>query len=389
MNFIGFGNGKDGDLVVSSANTIINSYTSLSASYSAGDKVFNVADATNFAVGDAIIIHQSRGTGFGNTQKNRIEGKSGNQLTVSIPFDYGYGDDGGNRQAQIIRCPEYSSVKINNTASIAPTAWNGDIGGIIAYSCNGKTTVDGFFNLKGKGYRGGLGANDDAGRIPAYYGESGTGPSAQGPGGIDGTGAANGAGGGAGGSRSDNGAGGGGGGHANAGSNGFTAGSNPNPGQGGSSVGDAAFSSAHMGAGGGGGGIDDSTYGGQGGDGAGLLFADSYEFVINNSTGYIDMDGTNGTGHGDSGGGGGGASAGGAFIRAVKGDIGTDRIYARGGTGGPAGHAFADGGDGGPGSKGRARVEACTLSGSLGSSFADYSSVVGGKEWCGTGTVMM
>lgn len=389
MNFIGFGNGKDGDLVVSSTNTIINNYTSISGSTTAGSKTINVADATNFAIGDAIIIHQTRGTNGGEKQKNRIEGKSGNQLTVSIPLNIAYADDGGTNQAQIIRCPEYSSVKINNGASIAPTAWNGDVGGIIAYSCNGKTVVDGFFNLKGKGFRGGLGANDDAGRIPAYYGESTTGPSAQGPGGIDGTGAANGAGGGAGGSRSDNGAGGGGAGHANSGSTGTTAGTNPNPGQGGSSVGDTSFNTAHLGAGGGGGGIDDSTYGGQGGDGSGLLFADSYEFVINNSTGYVDMDGTNGTGHGDSGGGGGGGAAGGAFVRTVKGDIGTDRFYARAGTGGPAGHLFADGGDGGNGSKGRVRVEACSLSGSLGATYADYASVNGGKEWCGTGTVMM
>lgn len=388
MNFIGFGNGKDGDLVVSSANTVINSYTSLSGSYSAGDKVINVADATNFAIGDAVIIHQSRGTGGGNKQKNRIEGKSGNQLTLSIPLDYGYGDDAGSRQAQLVRCPEYRSVKINNAASIAPTAWNGDIGGIIAYSCNGKTIVDGFFNLKGVGYRGGLGANDDAGRIPAFKGESSTGPSVS-IGAMDGDNTSNGSGGGGGDSISDNGQGGGGGGHADAGGNGTVNQGSGNGGTGGSISGDSAFTTAHMGAGGGGGGIDDSTFGGEGGDGGGLLFVDSYEFVINNSTGYIDLDATNGTSNGDSGGGGGGGSGGGAFIRTVKGDIGTDRIYARGGLGAPGGTLFALGGNGGNGGKGRVRVEACSLSGSLGVTYADYASVVGGKEWCGTGTVMM
>jgi hypothetical protein len=388
MNFIGFGNGKDGDLVVSSTNTIINSYTSLSGSYSAGDKVINVADATNFAIGDAVIVHQSRGTGGGNVQKNRIEGKSGNQLTLSIPFDYGYGDDAGNRQAQLIRCPEYSSVKINNAASIAPTAWNGDIGGIIAYSCNGKTIVDGFFNLKGKGYRGGVGAQDDGGRVPAFKGESSSGPSVS-IGGMNGDNSSNGPGGGGGDSVGDWGGGGGGGGHATSGGTGTNPTGNATGGDGGTTIGDAAFTTAHMGAGGGGGGIDDSTYGGQGGDGSGLLFADSYEFVINNSTGYVDMDGINGTSHGDSGGGGGGGAAGGAFVRAVKGDIGTDRFYARGGLGAAGGHAFADGGDGGNAGKGRVRVEVCSLSGSLGSSFADYASVIGGKEWCGSGTVIM
>lgn len=388
MNFIGFGNGKDGDLVVSSANTIINSYTSLSGSFSAGDKIINVADATNFAIGDAIIIHQSRGTGGGNKQKNRIEGKSTNQLTLSIPLDYGYGDDAGNRQAQIVRCPEYSSVKINNAASITPTAFNGDIGGIIAYSCNGKTVVDGFFNLKGKGYRGGVGAQDDGGRVPSFKGESAAGPSVS-IGAMDGDNSPNGSGGGGGDSISDNGQGGGGGGHAAAGGNGTAPAGSGNGGTGGSISGDSSFTLAHFGAGGGGGGIDDSTYGGQGGDGGGLLFADSYEFVINNSTGYIDLDATNGTSHGDSGGGGGGGSGGGAFVRTVKGDIGTDRIYSRGGLGAPGGTAFALGGDGGNGSKGRVRVEACILTGSLGTTYADYASVSGGKEWCGTGTVMM
>lgn len=388
MNFIGFGNGKDGDLVVSSANTIINSYTSLSGSYSAGDKIINVSDATNFAIGDAVIIHQSRGTGGGNKQKNRIEGKSGNQLTLSIPLDYGYGDDAGNRQAQLVRCPEYRSVKINNAASITPTAWNGDIGGIIAYSCNGKTTVDGFFNLKGKGFRGGVGAQDDGGRVPAFKGESSAGPSVS-IGAMDGDNSPNDSGGGGGDSIGDWGGGGGGAGHAASGATGTNPTGNAPPGQGGNAVGDTSFSSAHLGAGGGGGGIDDSTYGGQGGDGGGLLFADSYEFVINNSTGYIDLDATNGTSHGDSGGGGGGGAGGGAFIRTAKGDIGTDRIYSRGGTGAPGGTAFATGGDGGNGSKGRVRVEACSLSGSLGSTYADYLSVVGGQNWCGTGTVLM
>lgn len=388
MNFIGFGNGKDGDLVVSSANTIINSYTSLSGSFSAGDKIINVADATNFAIGDALIIHQSRGTGGGNKQKNRIEGKSANQLTLSIPLDYGYGDDAGDRQAQIVRCPEYSSVKINNAASIAPTAFNGDIGGLIAYACNGKTIVDGFFNLKGKGYRGGVGAQDDGGRVPSFKGESAAGPSVS-IGAMDGDNSPNGSGGGGGDSISDNGQGGGGGGHAAAGGNGTVQAGSGNGGTGGSISGDSSFTLAHFGAGGGGGGIDDSTFGGRGGDGGGLLFVDSYEFVINNSTGYIDLDATNGTSNGDSGGGGGGGAAGGAFIRAVKGDIGTDRIYARGGIGALGGTLFALGGNGGDGSKGRARVEACTLSGSLGTTYADYASVVGGKEWCGTGTVMM
>lgn len=388
MNFIGFGNGKDGDLVVSSVDTVINSYTSLAASYSAGDKVITVSDATNFAIGDAIIIHQSRGTGAGNIQKNRIEGKSGNQLTISIPLDYGYGDDGGNRQAQIVRCPEYRSVKINNAASITPTAWNGDIGGIVAYSCNGKTTLDGFFNLKGKGFRGGVGAQDDGGRVPAFKGESSSGPSVS-IGAMEGDNTPNGPGGGGGDSVGDWGGGGGGAGHATAGANGTNPTGNAAPGQGGSTIGDTTFTTAHLGSGGGGGGIDDSTYGGSGGNGSGLLLVDSYEFVINNSTGYVDMDGVNGTSHGDSGGGGGGGAAGGALVRTAKGDIGTDKFFARGGTGAAGGHLFADGGDGGNGGKGRVRVEACSLSGSLGSTFADYTSSIGGQNWCGSGTVLM
>lgn len=386
-----FGNGLDGDATISSTQT--QSQTRKSCSGSAGSNSLAL-DSAGFSDGDVVYIHQTRGTGVGQWEINRVSSGGGTStLTLQKNLQFTY-TDSGNSQAQVIKIPMYKNLTINSGVDLNAPDWNGDQGGFVIAAVREVLTVVGNSKANGNhgnatggdgargigaGFEGGIGrqgqnAGDYAEGTPAARAQSGNGsPNGNGGGG----GKANGG--------SNNGGGGGGGGHRIAGGNSSTAGAGGQyAGQGGSSAGATDLTTLVFGGGGGGAGNGATESNGAGGGGAGgggiIFFCGDIQL-----TGLITSNGGNG-GNGWRGGGGG---AGGSILIVCKtGSLGTNRITATYGQSGGGGNGGNGGGNatgeganttsdshGGNGSNGRIAVHhSGTITGSTSSPvFTDVS----------------
>ncbi len=379
--FIDYGTGSAG--VWSPSGTL--SLVGASCSGTIGNASLSATNASfSSYIGHQVLIHQSRGTGAGNIEVNYITGYSAGTLSLLFPLGATY-TDSGNSQAQVIVMPMYSGV--NLTSGVTLTGFDGNVGGILPILCSGRVYVNATVNGRGGGYRGNTirsysknGGSADS----TYTGEGEGGVSVQ-------SGSPNGCGG-AGGGGGDAGSGGGGGGHA-------TVGGTGEPGQysttpGGYAVGNSAMDYVYFGGGGGCGRGESNAncvpsntyYGGNGGDGGPIFFIIARELYIDNS-GYFDgrgNDGENSNGGCEEGAGGGGAGAGGSFWwQGIKAFLNTDKIDLRGGTGGDGTGSFDA--DGGNGAKGRMKLQGCSVSGSVASTYVGSTSqTLGGFNYCGS-----
>ncbi|MBN1503288.1 hypothetical protein JW930_07150 [Candidatus Woesearchaeota archaeon] len=177
-----YGTGKDGDLLVSSLDTIINNYTFINQNQSAGSWNISVNDSSEFSVGDEILLIQvQNGTtacGAGDYEFHIIKAICGNNLTLTTPIenDYCYNNPNtvstdctdtisgfDSALAQVVKVPHYRNVTVQSSASITAPNWTGYEGGILVFRVLGNTTVFGEINVTGRGFRGGQdGTNDDS-----------------------------------------------------------------------------------------------------------------------------------------------------------------------------------------------------------------------------------
>lgn len=360
--FLGFGNGSDGVVNLSS-------YTPLKYSCSGSSGSYSLSTTGSFSAGQRLFIIQSRGTGVGGYEDNRVASYTAGTVTLVHPLERTYTDSGAS-QAQVLIVKEASAV----TGSITVPAWDGNVGGSLVIACNG--VFSGTINGNGKGYRAdaaATGANDSGDQGEGTAGPQGT--QSKLPNG-------NGGGGGEGYSGSSRAGGGGGGGHANAGVNGrqgLSGDLQTEGGLGGYAVGSASMDSGiFLGGAGGGGGcsyVGDGETAGKGGNGGAIVVI--YAKKITSST-NITVNGQDGTQPTRDGLGGGGGGAGGSIlIKAVNADV-SGTITANGGARGEGSGAGPI--PGGAGSVGRIRIESCSLTGST-SPLASTST--GGHSYCG------
>lgn len=357
--FLGFGDGSDGDLVISADTTEAPIDSSCS-----GTADSNSLSATNasFAAGQIVLIHQSSGTGAGTWELNRIASYSAGIITLELPLVNTYTDSGAD-QAQVRVLKQYSSITIQSGKTYTAKAWDGNVGGILAFIASGTVTITGSLNLSACGFRGGA-AKTNGGTATSGEGRLGIGSTSQ---------AANNEGGGGGGNcpgTASEGDPGGGGGHATAGSNGVAPYDANGQGAGGNTGIDvAALTTAQFG-GGGGGGVNDNIGGASAGaNGGGFCLIITPNFV---TTGSINCNGalaTTGVERAQGGSGAGGS----VLIKSQVATLGTNLITAIGGSGNTYG---GNGGDG------RIRIEACSISGSTN---PVASTVEGGLDWCVVG----
>ena len=341
----GFGRGKDG--VFNSVGSGSWSPTRNSCSGTSGATSLSVTAGSGTMADDLlVVIHQTRGTGAGAWEFNRISSGGGTStLTMAHPLQNTY-TDSGSSQAQVVKLYEYTNFTLNSGHTYTSSDWDGNDGGIVAFTCLNLVTIEGTLSADGVGFGGGAMVN--AGTHGFTRGTQGEGTS--GAGSLT-TQAANGNGGGGGGPApggNSAGGGGGGGGHAASGSNG----TDPTGGTGGTSVGNTGLTSLNMGGGGGSGGSEDGTsHGRAGGDGGGIVIILARSIVT--SSGIITADGANGDPtqgiYGGSGGGGGGGSI---LIKSQTNIFGSS-ITATGGSGGDGGGASV----GGDGSMGRIHLD--------------------------------
>lgn len=349
-----FGDGRDG-VMPSSGNLDNNNGAGVGVVNSGGAGSYQVNVTDVYGVwrinpGDAVLIHQTQGSGAGCWEINRaVSDFGGGTATYQLqnPLKCNYAS-GGNNHAQIQRVPQYTDCPVSGTVTPL-TSWNGTWGGILALMCRETMSVTGSVNASGMGFRGGaVGSNN---RIDGQQGENtnGTRYNSTNANAIGGGGGQKGL------SGTASSAGGGGGGYATNGINGSvndklqTIG-----GTGGGTYGDGSLATVVFGgAGGSSGGIDNGSDPGDGGNGGGMvvIFANDLSVI-----GTIRANGDNGTnGTADAGGGGGGAG-GSVLIRSKTANTGTYRILAEGGNGGLR---AGDAGNGGRGGDGRIRIEYC------------------------------
>lgn len=340
-----FGDGSNGSLTISSNTT----EAPIDSACIGTSGAFTLS-ATNasFAVDQVILIHQSQGTGAGTYMKNVITGYTAGTITLQTALNSDYVSG-----AQVRVLPQYTSVTVNAGVTYTAKAWNGTVGGILAFLANGTVTIAGTLSGTACGFRGGAGG---AVTIAGTQGE-----------GTDGVGtlstSANGNGGGAGRAYSFPGyaMGGGGGGNGDIATQGHnnTAGNNF-PGKAGGSSGTSDLTTATLGGGGGGGGGGKSTgsAGANGGTGGAFLFINAATLTVTGSLVSAGSAGGAASNNGDNIGGGGGGGGGGSILLKVQtATLGTTLVTAIAGIGGADG---ADGSGGGAGGVGRIDIDYLT-----------------------------
>ncbi|WAS85148.1 MULTISPECIES: adventurous gliding motility protein AgmC [unclassified Corallococcus] len=184
---IGLGDGHSGALTVNTANTVVNTYTRLTANAPVGQNFVTVSTTAGFAVGDLVMIYQSTGftgtvtsgaTGpfdfnanaVGNWQFVRVTALTGTRLTFTgTPLTAAFTGSSSTANnaallrssAQAIRVPEYTNVTINAGGSIVARQWsdqnvdyNDPLGGIVVFLATGTVTNNGAISASGRGFRG-------------------------------------------------------------------------------------------------------------------------------------------------------------------------------------------------------------------------------------------
>ena len=342
-----FGNGGDGALTISSNTTeapIDSACTGTSGSQSL------TATNVSFASGQIIFIHQTQGTNAGQWERQTIQSYTAGTITTGTPLVNTY-----TTGAQVRVLLQHTTVTVNASRTYTAKAWNGTVGGILAFLASGTVTINGTISCAGispgPSITGGAGIGfaGGNGRVvqPGYasYGESSSGASA-----IATSTSANNSGGGAGYANISR-SGGGGGSNATAGENGIQTGSG-SPGIGATTVtGSADLTTMTFGGGGGGGARDLATAGG-GGGGGGIAFLTGVTITLGASA-SITANGGDGGNDGADGAtgqvGGGGGAGGSILLKCQTATLGTGLITALGGARGGINGADSYGGAGGNG----------------------------------------
>jgi hypothetical protein len=145
----GFGNGSDG--VYSSSGNATDAPTDSACTGNAGDTSLSATNAS-FAIGQCILIHQTKGTGVGNWELNKINGYTAGTITTAHTLMNTYATG-----AQVLVLKQYSSFTQNSGHTLTAKTWNGTVGGIIAFLCSGTTTITGTLTSYMTGALGGTG----------------------------------------------------------------------------------------------------------------------------------------------------------------------------------------------------------------------------------------
>lgn len=322
----GFGDDSDGDYAPSTGT---DAPIDSACTGTGGTKSLSATNAS-FAAGQLILIHQTRGTGVGQWELNKIDSYAAGTITTVDNLIYSYASG-----AQVLVMPQYSSGLIDTGVTLTAKAYNGTVGGIYAKFCNGTFSIVGTLTMTGKGFTPG-GSVSIGGQANQGFGTPGSGGAST---------AANGNGGGGalsdGGNHSGGGGGGGNGasGAAGAGDSGGTGGAA------GGSVGNASLVSADFGGAGGGGargaGVSGTPGAGSNGGGFGLIIS-----KIITVTGSLPNGGVGGVSGSSSGGGGGGGGGGSWLFKGQELTLGSNLVTAPAGA---AGGGIVVGGAGGVG----------------------------------------
>lgn len=169
-----FGDGSNSSRTVSS--TADEAPTDSSATGTL-DSYSLTATNASFAAGQVILIIQMQGTGAGTWQRTKIASYTAGTITTEDQLNFSYNSTSGNNKAQVLVMPQYTSVTVNSGITWGAKAWNGTVGGILAFLCNGVFTNNGTVTAASRGFRGGIKFQSGTGgqNIAQQYGYTGEG----------------------------------------------------------------------------------------------------------------------------------------------------------------------------------------------------------------------
>jgi hypothetical protein len=174
--------GKDGNVQINTANTVVNGYSALTGTPNANQVTVNdIADfgaggRPALAVGDLVLIIQMQGATigtpndatYGNVSNYNNAGNyefagvaaiAGNTITLGCNRQNAYTAAGN---AQVIRVPQYDTLTITGAGSVTAQTWNGTVGGVVAVQAATTLQLNGSIDVSGKGFRGGAADNASA-----------------------------------------------------------------------------------------------------------------------------------------------------------------------------------------------------------------------------------
>ena len=182
--------GKDGALTVTGTNTVLNSYSAITADVAAGTSTVTVANVPTelggITAGDLVMLYQAQGASIQTTDDNNygsvtnynnagryefayVASVAANTITVGCKFKQSYTASG---RAQVIKVPQYTNLTINSGASVVPLKWTGTRGGIVVLHVKGALTNNGTLSAESFGFRGGkrdnLTSNADGNVVTLY-----------------------------------------------------------------------------------------------------------------------------------------------------------------------------------------------------------------------------
>ena len=164
-----FGNGQDGELSLSDgAVTTINACSRVVGVTS--PDTLELEDATGFEAGDRVLLHQTLlqfallsdpnpvlpatiGSA-GQFELVRIGEVTAMELHLETPT-FRTWTLAGQGRVQACTVPEYTSVDLEEGATLAAENWNGVRGGVLAFFASGVATVSGMLDADAVGFRGG------------------------------------------------------------------------------------------------------------------------------------------------------------------------------------------------------------------------------------------
>ena len=162
------GNGRGaGNTVLGAAP--VNTYTAVLGGARTASKVLRVETPSFAAVGTVVVVWQvttsdvPRQTPFmldaatGRYDWFRVAAVRDAEIELDRPLTFDVGDEG----AQMLSVPEYGDVMVPASVVLAPEAWDGRTGGIVAFLATGTVKIDGTVDATAHGFRGGP-ADEDA-----------------------------------------------------------------------------------------------------------------------------------------------------------------------------------------------------------------------------------
>ncbi|WP_035085702.1 DUF7507 domain-containing protein, partial [Aquimarina latercula] len=182
--------GKDGNLTVTAANTVLNTYSPITSDITAGDTSIDVnsvaTDLGGLSSGDLVLIYQAQGASINTTNTVNYGditdyGSSGvyefayvssvatNTITLTCEIANSYFVAG---RTQMVKVPQYDTLTIQAGASVTSLAWEDFAGsrrgGVVVITAN-IIDIEGDIDTSGLGFRGGEVENSTTGANATVY----------------------------------------------------------------------------------------------------------------------------------------------------------------------------------------------------------------------------